>query len=83
MAEAAGWNIISQDRITSGEDQRDGIAWDPPFAVWCAEKYLADPNAITNEHTRHLIDIQARLLKQLNETIDKKSLYSHIFLAEG
>jgi hypothetical protein len=39
--------------------------------VWLAEKYLADPQAIPNEHTRLLIDTQAKLLKHLNETVEK------------
>ena len=82
MAEDNGWRITDQRQVKSSQYLRDGIEWEPPLAILLANQYLEGRKAEDYTHLDHLIASQARLLEQLNETEEKRSLFTHAFLAE-
>jgi len=81
MAEENGWHITAQRRVESSQYLQDGIEWDPPLSVYLARQYLDGRDKAKWTHLDHLIASQARLLEQFSDQVEKRSLFTHAFLA--
>ena len=82
MAEENGWHITAQCRGESSQFLQDGIEWDPPLSVYLAKQYLEGRDKAQWNHLDHLIASQTRLIEQISEQVEKRSLFTHVFLAE-